>query len=82
MLDTTFKTDLFRINLHCNAVQEFDTRWDDVLLSTGEVPNDSIFESWDKMRRGESDQLSIGNVRTRNKSKSFDAKRSDVGYHG
>ena len=41
-----------------------------------------MIESWDKMRRGGSDQLSNGNVRTRNKSESFDAKRSDVGYHG
>ena len=34
------------------------------------------------MQRAASDQLSIGNVRTRNKSKSFNAKTSEVGYHG
>ena len=34
------------------------------------------------MRRGESDQLSIGNVRTRNKSKSIDAQKSEVWCHG
>ena len=82
VLETTFKTVLFRIYLHCNDIQEFDQRWDDVSLSTGEVPNDSFFESWDEMRRGESDQLSVGDERTRNKSKSFDVKRSEVGYQG
>ena len=40
--------------------------------------------SWsvDKIRVRESDHLSMGIVRTRNTSKSFDTKRSDVGYHG
>ena len=38
-------TDLFSITLHGDDVQDFDTRWDQVLLSTREVPNDKILES-------------------------------------
>ena len=34
----------------------FDTRWDEVLLSTPEVPSDSVLERLYKMRIRESDQ--------------------------
>ena len=38
-------TDLFSIALHGDDIQEIDTRWDHVLMSTSEVPNDRILES-------------------------------------
>ena len=31
-------SDLFRITLHGDDVQEFDTRWDEVLLSIRQIP--------------------------------------------
>ena len=37
-------------------VQDFDTRWDQALLSTSEVPNDKIMESLFNMRIRGSDQ--------------------------
>ena len=38
-------SNLFRIALHVDDVLEFDTRWDDALLSSMEVPSDDILES-------------------------------------
>ena len=49
-------SDLFRITSQGDGIQDFDTRWDQVLLSTSEVPND-ILEILYKMRKRESDQL-------------------------
>ena len=48
---------LFRISLHGDDIQDFDTRWDNALQSTCYVPNDKILESLYKMRMRESDQL-------------------------
>ena len=50
-------TDLFSIALHSDDIQEIDTRWDQVLMSTSEVPNDRILESLYKMRMRESNKL-------------------------
>ena len=50
-------SDLFSITLHGDDIQDFDTRWDQVVQSTSEVPNDKILESLYKMRIIESDQL-------------------------
>ena len=33
-------TDLFSISSHGDDIQDFDTRWDQALLSTSEVPKD------------------------------------------
>ena len=38
-------TDLFSVALHGDDIQGFDTRWDQVLVSTSEVPNDKILDS-------------------------------------
>ena len=38
-------------------VQEFDTRWDEVLLSMSKIPSDDVLESLYKLRIRESDQL-------------------------
>ena len=49
--------DLFSVTLHDDNIREFDTRWDEVLLSMSIVPSDEIFEGLDKLRIRESDQL-------------------------
>ena len=51
--------DLFSITLRNDNdnVQEFDTRWDDVLLSMSKFPSDDILESLYKLRIRESAQL-------------------------
>ena len=49
--------DPFSFTLHGDDIQDFDTRWDQGLLSTSEVPNDKILESLKKMQIRESDQL-------------------------
>ena len=38
-------------------MQEFDTRWDEVLLSMTKIPSDDILESLYKLRIRESEQL-------------------------
>ena len=50
-------SDLFRIALHGDDIQDFGTRWDDVLLTISDVPIDNIRVSLYKMRIQESDQL-------------------------
>ena len=49
--------DLFSVTLHDDNVQEFDTRWDEVLLSMSKIPSDEILESLYKLRIRESDQF-------------------------
>ena len=36
---------LFSVTLHDDNIQEFDTRWDEVLLSMSKTPSDDILES-------------------------------------
>ena len=47
--------DLFSVNLHDDNIQEFDTRWDEVLLSMSKIPSDDVLESLYKLRIRESD---------------------------
>ena len=49
--------DLFSLTLRDDNVQEFDTRWDEVLPSVSKIPSDDILESLYKLRIRESDQL-------------------------
>ena len=49
--------DLFTIILRNDDVQEFDTRWDEILLSMTKIPPDDVLESLFKLRIRESDQL-------------------------
>ena len=49
--------DLFSVTLRDDNVQDFDTRWDEVLLSMSKIPSDDILESPCKLRTRESDQL-------------------------
>ena len=43
-------TDLFSVTLRTDNVQEFDTRWDEVLLSTTKIPSDELWESLHTLR--------------------------------
>ena len=38
-------------------IQEFDTRWDEVLLSVSKIPSDVVLDSLYKLRIRESEQL-------------------------
>ena len=50
--------DLFSVTLHKNDnIQEFDARWDEILLSVSKIPSDDILESLYKLRLRESAQL-------------------------
>ena len=46
--------DLFSVILHDENFQEFDTRWDEVLLSMSSVPSDVVLECLYKLRIRES----------------------------
>ena len=37
--------DFFSINLRYDNVQEFDTRWDEILLSMTKIPSDDVLKS-------------------------------------
>ena len=49
--------DFFSVTLRNDDVQDFDTRWDEILLSMTKIPPDDILESLYKLRIRESDQL-------------------------
>ena len=49
--------DLFTITLRNDDVQEFDTRWDEILFSMTKIPPDDVLESLYILRVRESDQL-------------------------
>ena len=49
--------DLFSIGLRNNDVQEFDTRWDEILLKITQIPLNDVLKSLYKLRTPESDQL-------------------------
>ena len=58
-------TDLFTIALRNDDIQEFDSKWDGILLSMTKIPPDDILEGLYKLRIRESDKLKdrIGIVR-------------------
>ena len=49
--------DSFCITLRNHSVQDFDTRWDEILLSMTKIPSDDVLESLYKLRIRGSDQL-------------------------
>ena len=49
--------DLFSVTLHDDNIQDFETRWDEVLLSMSKIPSDDVLESLYKLRIRESVQL-------------------------
>ena len=50
-------TDLFTIALQNDDIQEFDSKWDGILLSMTKIPPDDILEGLYKLRIRESDKL-------------------------
>ena len=48
--------DLSSVTLRDDNDQEFDTRWDEVLLSMSKIPTDDVLEGLYKLRTRESDQ--------------------------
>ena len=36
---------LFSVTLHDDNIQEFDARWDEVLLTMSKIPSDDVLES-------------------------------------
>ena len=53
-------TDLFSIVLRNDAIQEFDSEWDGILLSMTKIPPDDILEGLYKLRIRESEKLKTG----------------------
>ena len=50
-------TDLFTIAVRNGDIQEFDSKWDGILLSMTKIPPDDILEGLYKLRIRESDKL-------------------------
>ena len=50
-------TDLFTIVLRNDDIQEFDSKWDGILLSMTKIPHDDILEGFFKIRIRESEKL-------------------------
>ena len=67
---------LFSVTLHDDNLQEFDTRWKEILLSMSKTPSDNILESLYKLRIRGSAQLKIvfGIVRHGDSSNDMDAQ--------
>ena len=55
--DTVLDYADYSLSLYDDNIQEFDTRWDEVLLSMSKIPSDDILESLYKLRIRESAQL-------------------------
>ena len=49
--------DLFTMVLRNGDVQEFDSKWDEILLSVTQIPSDDILEGLYKLRIRESEKL-------------------------
>ena len=49
--------DLFTISLRNDDIQEFDSKWDEILLSMTQIPPDDILEGLYKLRIRESEKL-------------------------
>ena len=49
--------DLFTVLLRNDDIQEFDSKWDEILLSMTQIPSDDILENLYKLRIRESEKL-------------------------
>ena len=49
--------DLFTVALRNDNIQEFDSKWDEILLSMTQIPSDDILENLYKLRIRESEKL-------------------------
>ena len=72
--------DLFSVTLHDDNIQEFDSRWYEVILSMSNIPSDDVLESLYKLRIRESvaTQDCIGIVRHGDSSEGIDAQLSKI----
>ena len=52
-----YYADRFTSGLRNDDIQEFDSKWDGILLSMTKIPPDDILEGWYKLRIRESDKL-------------------------
>ena len=72
-------TDLFTIVLRNDDVQEFDSKWDGILLSMTKIPHDDILEGLYKLRIRESEKLKtvleLYDLETHQKKLGFDYHR-------
>ena len=50
--------DLFTVSLRNDDIQQFDSKWDEFLLSMTQIPSDDILEGLYKLRIRESEKLS------------------------
>ena len=76
--------DLFSVTLHDDNIQEFDTRWDEVVLSMSKIPSDDILESLYKLRIRECDLLKtvLDFLRHGNSSEDIDSQLSKIEDNG
>ena len=49
--------DLFTVALRNDNIQEFDSKWDEILLSWTQIPSDDMLENLCKLRIRESEKL-------------------------
>ena len=49
--------DLFTVGLRNDGIQEFESKWDEILLSVRKIPPDDILEGLYKLRKRESEKL-------------------------
>ena len=52
-------SDLFNMRLQADDVQDFDTRWDQSLLASSEIPTEMVLEGLYKSKKQDSVQLNI-----------------------
>ena len=71
--------DLFSVTLLDDNVQEFDTRWDEVLLSVSKIPSDDVLESLYKLNVL---QNRVRIVRHGDSSKDIDVRLSKIEDNG
>ena len=72
-------SDLFNIYLHDDDLQDFDTRLDQVLLTTSEIPEENVSEGLYKMKlQGSAQHQTALAVYDQGKSRSSIAKLSKI----
>ena len=71
--------DIFTVALRNDDIQEFDSNWDEILLSVAQIPSDDILEGLYKLRIRESEKLKtvleLYNMEIHQKKAGFDYHR-------
>ena len=75
---------LFSVTLRDDNIQEFNTRWDEVLVSMTKIPTDEVLGKSAQIEntRARSTQNRIGNVRYGDSSEDIGSQLSEVENHG